>query len=93
MAEAEGWVYVLTNEAMPGLVKVGYTMKDPAIRAEDLSKETGIPMPFVVTYKALVVSPRDVEQLVHEDLESDCVNNQRESVGEVAREEGGIQSN
>ena len=78
MAEAEGWVYVLKNEAMPGLVKIGYTMKDPAIRAEDLSKETGIPMPFVVIYKALVVSPHDVEQEVHADLKNDRVNNQRE---------------
>jgi len=78
MAEAEGWVYVLTNKAMPGLVKIGFSMKDPSIRAEDLSKETGIPMPFVVAYKALVVSPREVEQAVHLDLESDRVNNQRE---------------
>ena len=78
MAPVEGWVYVLTNEAMPGLVKIGYTMKDPAIRAEDLSRETGIPMPFVVIYKALCVSPRDVEQAVHKYLEAVRVNNQRE---------------
>ena len=78
MAEAEGWVYVLTNEAMPGLVKIGFSLKDPTLRAEDLSKETGIPMPFVVAYKALVVSPREVEHLVHLDLKRDRVNNQRE---------------
>ena len=84
MEGKEGWVYVLTNEAMPGLVKVGYTMKDPAIRAEELYKDskngavTGVPMPFVVVYKALVVNPYQVEQAVHKELESKRVNNSRE---------------
>ena len=47
---------------MPGLLKIGWTMKDPAIRAEDLYKDpktggvTGVPMPFILVYKALVVS-------------------------------------
>ena len=68
---------------MPGLVKIGYTMKDPAIRAEDLSKETSIPMPFVVAYKALVVNSYGVEQAVHADSESDHVNNQHEFFGAI----------
>ena len=84
MEDKEGWVYILTNEAMPGLVKVGYTMKDPAIRAEELYKDsktgavTGVPMPFVVAYKALVVNPYQVEQAVHKELESKRINNNRE---------------
>ena len=61
MASVEGQIYIFTNEAMHGLVKIGYTMKDPAIRAEDLSKETSIPMPFVVAYKAFVVNSYGVE--------------------------------
>ena len=84
MEGKEGWVYVLTNEAMPGLVKVGYTMKDPAIRAQDLYNDpkigalAGVPMPFVVAYKALVVNPYQVEQAVHKELESKRINNNRE---------------
>ena len=84
MEGKEGWVYVLTNEAMPGLVKVGYTMKDPAIRAEELYKDskngavTGVPMPFVVAYRALVVNPYQVEQAVHKELESRRINDNRE---------------
>ena len=46
MVDKEGWVYILTNEAMPGLVKIGYTMNDPAIRAEELSSDTGVPLPI-----------------------------------------------
>jgi len=84
MEGKEGWVYVLTNEAMPGLVKVGYTMKDPAIRAQDLYKDpkigalAGVPMPFVVAYKALVVNPYQVEQAVHKLLEKKRLNEERE---------------
>ena len=84
MADEEGWVYVLTNEAMPGLVKVGYTMKDPAIRAEELYKDskngavTGVPLPFNVAYKAWVINPYTVEQSVHKSLAPKRLNENRE---------------
>ena len=77
MADKEGWVYVLTNEAMPGLVKTGYTMNDPAIRAEELSGSS-VPLPFVVAYKALVVGPKQIEQEVHGKLDSKRLNDKRE---------------
>jgi len=31
-----GWVYVMTNKSMPGLVKIGYSTKDPSARADEL---------------------------------------------------------
>lgn len=52
---------------MPGLVKVGYTLKDPDIRAKELG-HTGAPLPYVVDYEALVDKPRDIEQTVHSKL-------------------------
>lgn len=64
----KGWIYLITNPAMPGLVKVGYSMKDPALRAKDLAG-TGIPHPYVVAYEALVANPYVVEQKVHALLE------------------------
>jgi hypothetical protein len=84
MIETEGWVYVLTNEAMPGLVKIGFSMKDPTIRAQDLYKDpkigalAGVPMPFTVFYKALVVNAYKVERAVHKELECDRINIERE---------------
>ena len=65
MEGKEGWVYVLSNKAMAGLVKVGYSMRDPTIRAEEISNSTGVPLPYIVSYRALVVSPNHVEQDVH----------------------------
>ena len=59
-----GWVYVITNRAMPGLVKVGFTTKDPLLRAAELG-HTGSPHPYKVVYDVLVEAPRDLEQQVH----------------------------
>jgi T5orf172 domain len=70
MMDVRGWVYVISNEAMPDLVKVGFSTKDPNIRAGELGG-TGVPHPYVVEYDALVNAPRDVEQKIHQALE-DC---------------------
>lgn len=59
-----GWVYLLSNRAMPGLLKIGFSTKDPALRLDELNG-TGLPFPFVVEYDALVVDPREVERDVH----------------------------
>ena len=60
----KGWVYVITNKAMPGIIKVGYSMKDPELRAAELN-HTGSPHPYVVDYEVLVEEPRDIEQAAH----------------------------
>jgi hypothetical protein len=64
---ARGWVYVMTNEAMPNLVKVGFTLKDTELRAQELSN-TGVPGKWIVKYEVFVIHPRDVEQKVHKLL-------------------------
>lgn len=64
-----GWVYVMSNKAMPGLVKVGYSMKDPEARADEL-QHTGSPFRPVVEYEAMVEEPRDVEQRAHQTLQN-----------------------
>jgi hypothetical protein len=62
-----GWVYVITNKALIGQVKVGYSTKDPVLRAKELDS-SGVPHRYEVMFDALVESPRDVEQRVHEQL-------------------------
>ena len=59
-----GWVYVIVNEAMSGLVKIGFSLKDPVIRARELN-HTGAPHPYSVVYDALVHEPRELEQRLH----------------------------
>lgn len=62
-----GWVYIITNEAMPGLVKIGYSMKDPLLRALELAN-TGAPRPYIVAYDVLTFDPRGIEQAAHQRL-------------------------
>ena len=78
MEDKKGWVYVLTNEFMPGLLKIGFSRRDPKIRAEELYKKMRMPGEFIVRYKALVKNPKEIENLVHKKLNSKRVNSRRE---------------
>jgi hypothetical protein len=64
----EGYVYAMTNEAMPGLVKIGMTCDHPEERAKELSSATGVPFPFKVAFCKKVYNPRVKEAAMHELL-------------------------
>lgn len=63
----KGWVYIITNRAMPDLVKVGFSTKDPELRAAELNN-TGSPHPYTVEYEILVDNPHAVEKQAHKLL-------------------------
>lgn len=65
----KGWVYIFTNKAMPRLLKVGFSTKDPESRAKELHT-TGVPHRFVVEYDILVHEPYVVEQKTHKLLKA-----------------------
>lgn len=58
-------IYILTNEAMPGYIKIGKTT-DLATRVKDLSRPSGVPLPFEVFYAAEVDDMDFVEKQLHE---------------------------
>lgn len=64
-----GYVYVLANSAMPGMVKVGKTNRSPETRAAELSSVTGLPTPFIVVYQQLFEDCSGAEVFVHTFLE------------------------
>ena len=66
----KGWIYVISNKAMPGLVKIGYSTKDPKLRAEELD-HTGSPHPYFVEYEMLIEEPFQIEQQIHKILKCD----------------------
>lgn len=45
-----GYVYILSNPSMPGLLKIGMTRFDPSRRVQELSSATGVPTPFQLIY-------------------------------------------
>lgn len=61
----KGWVFVISNTAMPGLLYVGASQQDPDQSAAAMS-HPGVPHPYTVDYEALVHDP---EQIATETLE------------------------
>lgn len=77
MAE-EGIVYVLSNEAMPGLVKIGRTSRfDLQARMDELYT-TSVPVPFNCEYACRVKDFQAVENALHQAFSTDRVNPSRE---------------
>lgn len=63
-----GFVYVLTNDYMPGVVKIGRTSHAPSKRAKELSG-TGVPGEFDVAYAAETSCMVQDEALAHRALD------------------------
>jgi len=70
-------VYILTNEAMPGLVKVGKTTSDLLSRIRALDT-TGIPLPFECFFAAEVADCHLAEKLIHDAFDDHRVRKNRE---------------
>ena len=73
----KGFVYVLTNECMPGLVKIGRTSRCVEGRATELY-QTGVPLPFKVVHSVLSPDCVDLECMVHERMPDVRVSESRE---------------
>ena len=73
-----GWVYVLSNECMPGIYKIGMTTTDPEMRAKEISQATGVPTPFTVVRAYFSENPREDELIIHEELADYRFNPNRE---------------
>lgn len=64
----EGFVYILSNPLMKGVFKIGFTARNPDMRAAELSKRIALPLPFEVYKYWRTKDPYMVEQRVHSKL-------------------------
>lgn len=74
-------IYVLTNEAMPGLVKIGLTTDSVESRIANLSASTGVPLPFECHFAAEIpegVSLEKIEKTLHQLFAEHRINPRRE---------------
>jgi len=71
-------VYVLTNEAMPGLVKIGMTDDTNADTRVSQLYSTGVPLPFEVAYACRVDKAFEVERALHSAFAPQRINPRRE---------------
>lgn len=61
----DGYVYILTNESMPGYVKIGFTQQDDLNHRLRQLDNTSTPMPFECYYAARVPDCRKLERTLH----------------------------
>lgn len=60
-----GYVYIFTNPAMPGQVKIGKTTRRPEERCAELSSATGVPAAFAVFYYRSFEDCHVAEKVIH----------------------------
>lgn len=80
-SEEYGFVYVLKNARMPGLIKIGMTEReDYQQRINELNKQTGVPVAFDVAYACKVrrEDARRIEGALHRAFVTDRINPSRE---------------
>lgn len=71
-------IYVLVNEAMPGLVKIGLTTDNVESRISQLSTHSGIPLPFECYFAAEVKDCAKLEKTLHQLFSEYRINPKRE---------------
>jgi hypothetical protein len=71
-------VYVLTNEAMSGYVKIGRTSNNLEQRIRELNSSTSVPLPFTAFYACTVKDSQFVEHQLHDAFDDSRINPRRE---------------
>ena len=77
MGRALSIVYILTNEAMPGYIKIGRTSTSVEQRMRELDK-TSTPLPFQCYYAARVEDDQKLERTPHSAFGDHRVRSSRE---------------
>jgi hypothetical protein len=72
-----GYVYVLSNPSMPGLVKIGRSIHGGLKRAKEMY-QTGVAAPFKLEFEMFVENCESFEERVHKVLEPLRINPHRE---------------
>ncbi|MGL5796622.1 MAG: GIY-YIG nuclease family protein, partial [Cetobacterium sp.] len=82
-----GFIYILTNELMDNIVKIGQTKRDIKKRCAEISSSTGVAVPYEIAYYKEVEDCVALEREIHKYFKNCRVNKQREffylSVDEV----------
>ena len=64
------YIYILENNTMPGLVKIGFTKNKPSERVKQINAATGVALDFDVKYQYPCFNAHDLEKEIHIYLES-----------------------
>jgi hypothetical protein len=64
-----GYIYILSNPKMKGLLKIGFSERPVQQRIEELNSATGVPAPFELEAVFVSSDPRTHEQFIHVELQ------------------------
>lgn len=73
-----GYVYILENDSLKDMVKIGSTSYSGEERAKKLSSSSAVPTPFKVAYQEYVNDYENFEKTLHRIFDENRVNNKRE---------------
>jgi T5orf172 domain len=74
-----GYIYILQNNSLGNNhIKIGMTTREPDIRAQELSRATGVPEQFHITFACKVSDCKLAEKKVHKILNAYRSNAGRE---------------
>ena len=76
----EGYIYVMSNESMSGILKIGVTERTPDLRLKEANSSTWIPTPFKIEFAKKVTYAKQKESTIHKLLTqyTERVNHRRE---------------
>jgi hypothetical protein len=74
----KGFVYVLSNPSMPGMLKIGKTTRQPEQRVAELNAASGVPTPFRIEATVATNDVHELERRIHDILNAQRVNRNRE---------------
>lgn len=60
-----GFLYVMANQGMPGLYKIGYTTRSLKEREHELNNHEGVPYPFYTRFAVHLKNPSLAEKAAH----------------------------
>jgi len=63
-----GYIYVLSNPKMAGLLKIGLSARPLQERIDELSSATGVPAPFELEAAFVSTEPQAHERQIHSEL-------------------------
>lgn len=72
-----GYVYILINQSLPSIIKIGKTKRDSKLRAKELSN-TSIPTPFTVAFEVFSDNMDELEKRAHKYLDEFKISKGRE---------------
>lgn len=75
---SQGYVYILINPMMEGIVKIGWTSRSSEERAKEISGVTGVPTPYVVIHEEYVTDCEVVESQLQDHFAPFRIHPKRE---------------